>query len=446
METSGPTAEDEGAELHGYRASLVDYCGDPSDGHTPRYVDDGLLVVAAGRVVAAGDFSSLRPRYKELQVRDYRGKLIMPGFIDAHVHYPQLPMIASHGEQLLQWLEGYAFPAERKLADVGYAGDLARDFVAELLRNGTTSAVVLCSVHAASVDALAEQALAHGMRLVLGKVCMDRHVPADMCDSADSTYEDNAALIARYHRRGRLHYALTPRFAASCSEGQMRALAQLHRDYPDTYVHSHLAENRAEIAWIRRLFPQRASYTDVYAHYGLVGPRSIFAHGVHLDDGELSCLATAQATIAFCPSSNLFLGSGLFPFRRVRRAGVKVALASDVGAGTSLNMMQNLCDAYKIMQLGGDSLGVHEALYAITLGAARCLGLDDLIGNFEPGKEADFVVLDSASTPLLRLRCASGSSLEDRLFALLVLADDRAIAATYVAGQLRHQIQPQVQP
>ncbi len=422
------------------RASLLDYADDPFESPSSvRYVADGLLVVEQGRIVACGEHAELKGRFSTLDVADYTGKLLMPGFIDAHVHYPQTTMIGAYGDQLLTWLQSYAFPTEQRFADEQHAELIADRFLAELLRNGTTSAVVLCTVHPASVSAFGRRAEALGLRMIFGKVAMDRNAPPGLTDSAETTYADNQALIERWQGRGRLAYALTPRFAPSCSGEQLSALAQLHRDYPSTYLHTHLSENLEEIQWVASLFPERASYTDVYDHYGLVTPRSIFAHGIHLQDGELRCLAEQGATIAFCPTSNLFLGSGLFPLRRVKGAGVGVAMGTDVGAGTSFSLLRTLGEAYKVLQLQGHRLPVHEALYLATRGAACTLELSDAIGSLEPGKEADFAVLDFESTPLLALRSAYAQSLEDKLFALMTLGDDRAIFATYVAGRLAHE-------
>lgn len=423
-----------------YRASLLDYAGDPAAVSCgARYISDGLLVVDQGTVLARGDYAELRAAHPDVSVVDYRGKLILPGLIDAHVHYPQTAMVASYGEQLLGWLENYAFPTERRFGERAHADAIAAFFLEELLRNGTTTAVAMCSVHPESVVALAERALQLDMRLVLGKVCMDRNAPADLCDSAQSAYDDSKALIARYHGRERLHYALTPRFAPTCSEAQLEAVAALHREHPTTYVHTHLAENHKELAWVAELFPGVRSYTDVYARFGLLTRRSIFAHGIHLDDTDLASLATARGVIAFCPTSNLFLGSGLFPYARVKRAGIPIAIATDVGGGTSFSVLRTLSEAYKVMQLQGDSLSVHEALRLATLGSAQSLGLDESIGNFEPGKEADFIVIDDAATPLLQLRAAQAATPDERLFALMMLADDRAILATYLRGRLAYE-------
>lgn len=422
-----------------YRGMLLDYTGDPaSDSNAVRLVADGLLVVAGGRIQARGNYADLVPGLGDTPVVDYGSYILTAGFIDAHVHYPQSGMIASYGNQLLEWLDTYTFPAERAFSDPVKATATAEFFVQELLRNGTTTAVVLCTVHPESVDALAQVALRRNMRLLLGKVLMDRNAPDDLRDTAQSGYDQSKRLIEKYHHVGRLLYAITPRFAATSTPEQLELAGELYKEFPSTYMHTHLSENVNEVRWVASLFPERQSYTDVYAHYGLVGPRSIFAHGIHLSPAELRLLADGGATIAFCPTSNLFLGSGLFPWRATCHAGVNIALATDVGAGTSFSMLETLNEAYKVQQLQGVSVTVHEGLYSITLGAARALRLDDRIGSLEVGKEADFVVLDPCATPLLRFRSEHAQSHDDKLFSLMMLGDDRAVRAVHLAGAPAH--------
>lgn len=414
---------------------LLDYVGDPGLGlHNARFENDGLLVVADGKIIDRGPFLEVRERHPDTPIETFRDKLICPGFIDAHVHYPQLGVMASYGHQLLDWLQLYTFPREAAFADPEFAAKQARKFVGELLRHGTTSALVLCTVHPGSVDALAHAALDVDMRLVLGKVLMDRNAPADLLDSPQSSYDDSAQLIAKWHERGRLAYAITPRFAGTSSREQLALAGSLRRQHPSVYVHTHLAENRAEVAWMRELFPEREHYTDIYSHYGLLGERSVLAHGIYLNHAELRILADTRSVIAFCPSSNLFLGSGLFPLTRVKQYGVSVALATDVGAGTSLCQLRTLADAYKVLQLQQAPLTPHAGWYMATLGNARALSLDAGIGNFELGKEADFVIWDWEQVPLLADRARAAGSLDELLFSLMTLGDERCVARTYVAG------------
>lgn len=430
----------------GVRGTLLDYVGDPAvDPAARRHVEDGLLVVAGGRVEAYGPADDLLAGL-DGPVIDHRGRWVVPGFIDAHVHYPQLEMIASHGEQLLEWLTRYTFPAEERFGEVAHAVAVAAAFLDELLRHGTTTAVVLGSVHRGSAEALFEAARARGMRLVAGQVMMDRNAPPTLCDTPQSAYDDATALIGSWHERPgtRLSYAVTPRFAATSSPEQLRVAGQLRREHPGVFMHTHWAENRDEVAWVERLFPESGSYLRVYDDFGLLGPRAVLAHGIHLAPGDLEVLRESGSAVAHCPSSNLFLGSGLFDLAGMRAAGVPVAVGTDVGAGTSLSLLSTLADAYKVAQLrralvegmaGVASMTVDEAFYLATLGGARALGLDEHIGSFEIGKEADFVVLDPRATPLLARRSARAESVEELLFAMMVLGDDRTVAETYVGGR-----------
>jgi guanine deaminase len=369
---------------------------------------------------------------------DCTGKLIVPGFIDAHIHFVQTDVIGSYGRRLLDWLEDYTFPAERAFADEAHAREVAGFFIEELLRNGTTTALVVGSVHAASVDAVFEAALARDMRLMAGKAMMDRNCPGYLRDTAASGYADSAALIARWHGRGRLQYAITPRFAPSSTPEQLAAAGRLAREHPDAYVHTHVAENEEEVAWARKLFPERRSYLDIYEHYGLLRKRSVLAHGIWLDEADLARLAATGAALVHCPACNLFLGSGLFDLRRAVAAGVPVALGTDVGGGTTFSMLRVLHDAYKVAQLLGHSLSPLHAFYLATRGAACALDLDDRIGSFAKGREADFIVLDPAATPLLARRTAAARDIAGKLFLLMTLGDDRAVARTYLMGMLRY--------
>ena len=418
------------------RGEIVHFLADPAHhAHALEHFADGVLVVRDGHVAECGPAAELLPRLPAgTPLADHRGRLILPGFVDTHVHYPQTDIIASHGEQLLEWLEKYTFPAERRFADPTHAAEVAGFFCDELLRNGTTTAAAFATVHPASVDALFEAAQARRMRMITGKVLMDRNCPDFLRDSAETGYAASKALIERWHDRGRLLYAVTPRFAPTSTPAQMRLAGQLFREHPGVFLQSHLAENRAEVAWVAQLHPEARSYLDVYAHAGQLGMRAVFAHCLWLDDADRRRMAEAGAAMSFCPTSNLFLGSGLFDLRRAHELGVRVGLGTDVGGGTSFSMLQTLNEAYKVLQLGGQSLSAAVAFHLATLGGAHSLYLDDRIGNFMPGKEADFVVLDPRATPLLARRSAACATLEERLFALMMLGDDRAVAATHVMG------------
>ena len=425
-----------------FRGSVLHFLGDPTEcgrADSFEYHEDGLLIVEDGHVAGLGNARNLLPTlHGAAALTDCTGKLIVPGFIDGHIHFVQTDVIASYGRRLLDWLEEYTFPAERAFADEVHAREVARFFIAELLRNGTTTALVVGSVHPASVDAVFEAALARDMRLIAGKALMDRNCPEYLRDTAASGYADSAALIGRWHGRGRMQYAITPRFAPSSTPEQLAAAGRLAREHPDVYVHTHVAEDEEEVAWAKELFPERRSYLDIYDHYGLLRRRTALAHGIWLDDVDLARIAATGAALVHCPSCNLFLGSGLFDLRRAGAAGVPVALGTDVGGGTTFCMLRVLHEAYKVAQLRGNSLSPLTAFYLATLGAARALDLDGRIGSFATGREADFIVLDPAVTPLLARRSATARNISEKLFLLMTLGDDRAIARTYLMGELRH--------
>ncbi len=421
-----------------FRASIYHCLDDPGESgraDCSEYFADGILVVEDGRIVEAGPAAVVADKLGDTPVTDLGDKLILPGLIDCHVHFPQLDIIASYGEQLLDWLERYAYPAEMRFADIDYARDAAAFFVDELLRNGTTTAAVFATVHAHSAEVLFEAAAERDMRLIAGKVLMDRNCPRKLRDTPDSAYADSRALIEKWHGNGRLGYAITPRFALTSSEVQLAAAGKLAGEFPDTWIHTHLSENHAEIAEVKKQFPGRANYLDVYDHFGLVRERSIFAHCLHLDGGERERLAECGGAIAFCPTSNLFLGSGLFDLRAMTEARLRVGIGSDVGGGTSLSLLQTLGEAYKVLQLQHQDLPPARALYLATLGGARALYLDDRVGNFVPGKEADFVVIDPGASRLSQRRLQSSGDAAETLFALLYLGDERHIAETFVNGK-----------
>ncbi|XOC02737.1 guanine deaminase [Pseudomonadota bacterium DY0742] len=426
-----------------YRAALLHCLADPREvgiEQAHEYFEDGLLVVADGKVAQIGHAAELLPTLAAgTEVVEYPNALITPGFVDTHIHYPQTGMIASYGEQLLDWLDTYTFPTERAFADKAHAGEVAEVFLDELLRNGTTTALVFGSVHKESVDAFFEACEKRNLRMIAGKVLMDRNAPDYLTDTAETGYADSKELIERWHGKGRLHYAVTPRFAPTSTPEQLALAGQLFKEYPDLYMHTHLSENRKEIEWVRELFPERQGYLNVYDHHGLIGARSVFAHGVHLCDEECRRLGETGSAVAFCPTSNLFLGSGLFDLEKVEGFGVRVGLGTDVGAGTSFSQLQSLNEAYKVMQLQGKKLDPFKSLYLATLGGARALYLDDRIGNLQPGKDADFVVLDYQATPLINYRLRQARTLEEKLFALTILGDDRAVKETFAAGESVHR-------
>lgn len=434
-------AEPRGGGLHAIRGALLHFLADPLDAgeRAYEYFPDGLLVVADGHVVSAGEATAaLAELPPGTPVADRSGKLIVPGFVDTHIHYPQTDMIAAYGEQLLEWLERYTYPAERRFADAAHAREVAEFFLDELLRGGTTTALVYATVHPQSADAFFAAAQARGARMIAGKVLMDRNCPEFLRDTAESGYADSKALIARWHGRSRLSYAVTPRFAPASTERQLELAGRLLDEHSGVYLQTHVAENRSEVAWAAELFPWSRSYLHVYDRFGLVRPRAVYAHCIHLDDADRARMGAAGAAAAFCPTSNLFLGSGLFDLDAARRHGMRVGLGTDVGAGTSFSQLRSLDEAYKIAQLGGQRLSPLSAFHLATLGGARSLYLDDRIGNFLPGKEADFIVIDPQATPLLARRMQHAPALQDKLFALMMLGDDRAIAETWLMGERRH--------
>ncbi len=435
--------------IKAYRSSLLDFLNDPF--YVPeldcvRFIADGLLVLDKGRVKEIGPYEQLKDRYQDIPVTSYPGMLIMPGFIDTHIHYPQTEMIAAYGEQLLEWLTKYTFPTEGKFKDQKYAQKVASFFLDELLKNGTTTALVFATVYPESADAFFEEAYQRNLCMIAGKVMMDRNAPDFLLDTPESSYTETKALIEKWHKKGRLRYAVTPRFSITSTNAQLKLAGKLLKEYPDVYLHTHLSENIAEVAWVKTLFPDCKGYLDTYDQAGLVGERSVFAHGVQLTDEEFQRLSEAKSAIAFCPTSNLFLGSGLFKLEQAKSTEypVKVGLGTDVGAGTSFSILQTANEAYKVSQLRRQNPTPFQALYLATLGGAKALELQDYIGNFASGKEADFIVLDPRATPLMAFRNPAPKpinleELADTVFTLMMMGDDRAIHATYIMGQLAYE-------
>jgi len=425
--------------VRAFRASILHFTGDPGADSAAKafeHFEDGLLVVDQGRVTRVGPAKELLAALPAgIDVVDRRGTLILPGFVDAHVHYSQTDVIASAGHNLLDWLERYTFPEEARFAEPAHAAEVAEFFLDELLRNGTTTAMVFGTVHRASADAFFAAAAKRNLRMVAGQVMMDRHCPEGLRNREADGGRDARELIERWDGNGRLHYAITPRFAVTSSDSQLALAGELARAFPKAFVHSHLAENVEEVKWVRSLYPACRSYTDVYDHFGLLRERAIYAHCLHLDAADRRRMAASGAAAAFCPTSNLFLGSGLFDLAAADDAGMPFALATDVGGGTSFSLLRTMQEAYKVAQLQGQRLTALRAFYLATLGGAHALRLDDRIGSFRPGREADFIVLDPAATPLLARRAAAARNLEERLFAWMILGDERAVRETYVMGQ-----------
>ena len=426
-----------------HRGSILHFLSDPdktTENSCYEYFSDGLLVTADGIIENLGDASCLLPNLNaEIEVISHNNCLIMPGFVDTHIHYPQTEIIAAYGEQLLEWLNKYTFPTEKKFKDKAYARHIAEKFLNELLRAGTTTALVFGTVHKQSVEAFFEACEQRNLRMIAGKVMMDRNAPDYLTDCPQSSYDDSKYLIEKWHNRGRLSYAVTPRFSPTSTPEQLDKAGQLLREYPDIYMHTHLSENLDEIEWVKALFPDCDHYLDTYDQSGLLGRRSVFAHCIHLSDSEWSRMAETQSGIAFCPTSNLFLGSGLFNLKRAVEENINVGMGTDVGGGTSFSLLQTLNEAYKVLQLRDQTISVLKMFYLATLGGAETLDLSDKSGNFESGKEADFVILDKGATPLMKLRLNKHNGLLEQLFVLSMLGDDRTIKQTWCAGILRHK-------
>lgn len=400
---------------------------------------DGLLVVENGLITNSGAADDLLPDLSQgIPVTDLRPCLLMPGFVDAHIHYVQTDVIASYGKQLLDWLNDYTFPAERSFEDPEHCKTTAHWFLQELFRHGTTTALVMGSSHKVSVSEFFEAAHKVNMRVAAGKVMMDRHCPDYLADTPQSSYEDSKALIETYHEKDRLHYAVTPRFAPTSSEAQLTLAGQLMQEHPTVYMQTHLSENHKEIAWVKELFPKHKNYLDVYDSFGLLDHRAFFAHCIHLSPEEQTRLVEAGGHAVFCPTSNEFLGSGLFDLKAAERLSMSVCLGTDVGGGTSFGIPQTLNAGYAITQLGGHGSHPLQSWYWATLGGAKALGLQNKIGCLKKGYEADFVVIDPEATPLLERRVQSCRSLQELLFVLMMLGDDRMVKTTFVMGKPVH--------
>lgn len=416
------------------RGRLLSFYADPAthaDSH--HYIEDGALITEAGKILAFGRYGDLHdPLIPET---DHRPHLIIPGFIDPHLHFPQVQVVASWGAQLLDWLNTYTFPEESRFSDVSHAERMADAFLDLLLAHGTTSAVAFCSVHAQSAEALFAASERRNMAMIAGKVMMDRNAPEGVLDTPQQGYDDSKRLLEKWHGRGRQRYAISPRFAITSTPEQLEATSVLVKEHPDCHIQTHLSENHDEIAYTLQLYPQARDYLDIYESYGLLGPRLLLGHAIHLEPREITRMAETGSRAIFCPTSNFFLGSGLFDADGLRNSGVTAGIATDIGGGTSYSMLQTLNEGYKVLQLRGQKLHPLAAFHWATRGNAIALGLEDHIGTLDPGTDADFIVLDARSTPAMALRMERAETLGEELFILQIMGDDRAIRQTYVAGQ-----------
>jgi guanine deaminase len=422
------------------RGSIVSYRDNPFTkplADCLYFEEDGLVIMENGFITNVGNVSDLLPTLSvDDSLTTYENALICPGFIDCHVHYPQTEIIGAFGAQLIDWLNKYTFVAEQKFSDKAHASKAAEIFLREILRAGTTTASVFCTVDPVSVDAFFEKSEILKMRNIAGKVLMDRNAPAGLLDTPQSGYDQTKALIEKWHGKGRSLYSVTPRFAPTSSPEQMEMTGAVWQEHPGTYLQSHISENIGEIAWVAELFPDRKSYVDVYEYYNQLGPRAIYGHGVHFQEEDFRVFSETGTALAHCPTSNLFLGSGLFSIETAMMgtSPVRTGLATDLGGGTNFSQLVTMSEAYKIGQLANYALRAHQAFYLATRGAAHALYLDDKIGTIAKGYEADIVVLDLKATPIIDYRLDYATSLEEKLFVLMMMGDDRAVRATYISG------------
>jgi guanine deaminase len=402
-----------------------------------RYEEDGGLLLRDGKIVAAGAYAEVAKQAGEgVKVIDHRPHLLLPGFIDAHMHFPQMQILASYGAELLEWLNTYTFPEETKFENAQHGRRIARLFLDEVIRHGTTTVAAYCSVHKSSADAFFAESHGRNMLNIAGKVMMDRNAPDGVTDTPQSSYDDTKALIGEWHGKGRQHYAITPRFAITSTPEQMEMAGALAREFPDLHIQTHLSENHAEIAFTQELYPWSKDYTDVYEHYGLMGPKTLLGHCIHLSEREADALSATGSIAVFCPTSNLFLGSGLFPYQRLRsrRNPVRIAAATDVGGGTNYSMLRTMDEGYKVIALQGEKLTPFQSFWQLTRGNAEALSIADKVGTLEVGTDADIIVLDAGATPVTRLRMETVRTLAEELFLLQTVGDDRAVREVYIAG------------
>ena len=419
--------------LRGRVFTFIEEPQDIDDTASYRYLEDGAVTIENGKIIAVGDYSPADAAGAE--VIDHRPSLIMPGLIDLHLHYVQMQVIGSYAPALLDWLHAYTFVEEQKFGQQGHAAAIATSFFDELIRNGTTTAVAYCSVHPESVDAFFTEAARRNMLMVGGKVMMDRNAPEALLDTAQTGYDDTKALIARWQGKGRAHYAISPRFAITSTPAQLEASRALVAEFPECYVQTHLSENDAEIAYSMELYPEAKDYLGIYEDYGLLGRKTLLGHSIHLSHREAHVMAETGSVAVFCPTSNLFLGSGLFDYERLHKTGVRIGIATDIGGGTSVSMLRTLDEGFKVAQLRKQQLSPLNSFYLATLGNARALGLEDRIGSIAPGRDADLVVLDSSAISHMALRMQTISGVAQELFLLQTMGDDRSVREVYIAGE-----------
>ena len=398
-------------------------------------IDKKRIFIIDGIIESIEPVNFINPEFQDIEIIDYGDHLISAGFVDAHVHYPQTAIIASWGKRLIDWLNIYTFPEEKRFSNLNYASEIAARYIDFSLSNGTTTMASYCTIHPESVDAFFESAATKNMCVVGGKTCMDRNAPSGLCDTAKSAYDDSKALLQKWHHKGRAHYAITPRFSPTSTPDQLLALGSLWSEFPGCLMQTHLSEQVDEIDWVRKLFPNARDYLDTYETFGLLGERGVYGHAIHLEAREIDRLSEVGASLIHCPTSNTFIGSGLFNMEDLTSRSLKVGLASDIGGGSSFSMLRTMAGAYEVAQLRGLALHPSQLMWLATQGSAKALHLDNQIGNIAPGMAADLVVLDLSSTPTISQRSARANDVWEELFPTIMMGDDRAIAATYVAGK-----------
>jgi len=391
------------------------------------------VAIDAGTIASVGGAADLKARFPDAAIVDYGDSVILPGFVDAHVHYPQTAIIASWGKRLIDWLEGYTFPEESRFFDPAYAKAIAAQYLDLVLSNGTTTVTSYCTSHPGSVTAFFEAAAHRGMRVAAGKTCMDRNVPEALRDTAQTAYDDSKALLDTWHGKGRAHYVVTPRFAPTSTPAQLEAMGALWSEHPDCLMQTHLSEQVEEIAWVQELFPKARDYVDVYDGFGLLGSRGLYGHAIHLDPRERDRLREVGAALVHCPTSNTFIGSGLFDMTLADT--MRVGLATDTGGGSSFSMLRTMAAAYEVQQLRGRALHPAELVWLATEGSARALEMADKVGTLAQGSDADLVVLNLASTPAIAQRARRADDVWGALFPTIMMGDDRAVQAVWVMGQ-----------
>ncbi len=421
---------------------VLHYTADPFvEGPKAAHLTEGL-VVEAGRIIDLGTAQTLRRRHPGAKLTDYGTALISAGFVDAHMHYPQTAIIASWGKRLIDWLNTYTFPEEMRFSNLSYAEEVANRYFDLTVSNGTTSVCSYCTIHPESVDALFTAAATRGQRIWAGKTCMDRNAPDGLRDTAQSAYDDSARLLAKWHGQGRASYVITPRFSPTSTEGQLKALGVLWAEHPDCLMQTHLSEQTDEIAWVRDLFPSARDYLDTYEAHGLLGPGAIYGHAIHLAPREKARLAEVDASLIHCPTSNTFIGSGLFDMAGLKSAGHRIGLATDTGGGSSFSMLRTMAAAYEVAQLRGTALHPAQLWWLATAGSAHALRADHLIGNIKPGLEAGLVVIDLASTPAIAQATARASTIWQAVFPTIMMGDDRAIREVWINGTRTKGVSP----